>query len=198
MAQENRYARGKIYKIKSQNTDKIYIGSTCEPALSRRLAQHCNDYRNWKNGKHSYVSSFEILEAGDYDIILLEAVPCDSKDALHARENWYIEQNRAIAVNRHKAPTGLTYAEYHAQYYADNREEIAQKRAQYYADNRDKIAQYRAENREILNQWKKQKHACACGGAYTNSTKARHLKTVKHQRFIAAQAAEQPAQPVQE
>ena len=40
MSDYNMYSRGKIYKIVSDCTDKIYIGSTCEKYLSNRLAGH--------------------------------------------------------------------------------------------------------------------------------------------------------------
>jgi predicted GIY-YIG superfamily endonuclease len=45
------YSRGKIYKIVCNITNKIYIGSTCEPTLARRLAWHVQDFKKWKNGK---------------------------------------------------------------------------------------------------------------------------------------------------
>ena len=38
------YQLAKTYKIVDKTTDKIYIGSTCEPILSCRLAQHVAMY----------------------------------------------------------------------------------------------------------------------------------------------------------
>ena len=43
------YQLGKIYKIVAG--DLMYIGSTCEPTLSRRLTNHVCDYKSWKNNK---------------------------------------------------------------------------------------------------------------------------------------------------
>ena len=41
----NKYNNGKIYKIIDNTNDNIYIGSTTEPILSRRMAQHKSQYK---------------------------------------------------------------------------------------------------------------------------------------------------------
>lgn len=66
------YQLGKIYKIVDLDSNKCYVGSTCEPTLARRLANHVSDYKQHLKGKGSYVSSFIILAMDDYDIVLLE------------------------------------------------------------------------------------------------------------------------------
>lgn len=104
----SRYSRGKIYQIVSESTEDIYIGSTTEPLLSRRLASHMVSYKCWVEGKSNYVSSFDILKYGDHQILLLEEYPCRSKDALHAREQQWIDQNRDICVNKFRAHSGAT------------------------------------------------------------------------------------------
>ena len=92
------YKNGKIYKIQCFVTNKIYIGSTSQFYLSQRLKDHVEDYikymRNPKKSK--YITSFEVLKNKNYDIILLEKVPCDSKDELHARERYHIEKNECV------------------------------------------------------------------------------------------------------
>ena len=45
------YQDGKIYKIVDNTNNNVYIGSTCEPTLARRLAKHVGHYKFWKNGK---------------------------------------------------------------------------------------------------------------------------------------------------
>jgi hypothetical protein len=42
---DNKYQRGKIYKICSPHTEQIYIGSTTEKTLANRLAKHCAEYQ---------------------------------------------------------------------------------------------------------------------------------------------------------
>ena len=72
------YQLGKIYKIECNVTGKVYIGSTCEPILARRLAGHITSYKRYLNGKFHYISSFDVLQNEDYDIVLIESYPCNS------------------------------------------------------------------------------------------------------------------------
>jgi len=91
---------GKIYKITSGNTDKIYIGSTIK-SLEERLDRHEENYENWFNTdfETSYCSSFEILKYGDYKIDLLEDYPCLNRAELLEREGFYQIINYSICVN---------------------------------------------------------------------------------------------------
>ena len=92
-------------------------------------------------------------------------------------------------------------------YREDKKEEILQKTKQYRDNNIDKIKQYKIDNKEhILAQnkdyyqrtkehqserqqqekvkvWKNTKIVCPCGGSYTNSHKAEHLKCVRHKTY---------------
>ena len=87
-----KYEKGKIYKIISDNTDKIYIGSSCEPTLAHRLSKHRSNYKAWlKDNTNQYITSYEILKLENYSIILIENYPCNNKDELHAKERSVIE-----------------------------------------------------------------------------------------------------------
>tara|TARA_R110001606_G_scaffold296520_1_gene444317 strand:+ start:206 stop:652 length:447 start_codon:yes stop_codon:yes gene_type:complete len=44
--------------------------------------------------------------------------------------------------------------------------------------------QYYIDNREQQLEYKKQTHICECGATYTQSHKARHIKSKKHQNYI--------------
>ena len=83
------YQLGKNYKIVDLDSNKCYIGSTCEPTLARRLAKHVSDYKQYLKEKGGNISSYIILELDDYDIVLLENYPCNSKDELHVRDHNY-------------------------------------------------------------------------------------------------------------
>jgi hypothetical protein len=85
------YNLGKVYKIVDYTNNNCYIGSTCEPILARRLAGHVSKYRSYLNGKANNVTSFEIIKNGNYNILLIEEYPCETKDQLLAREGHYIE-----------------------------------------------------------------------------------------------------------
>ncbi len=105
----NKYHNGKIYTIRSHQTDKYYIGSTCD-ALHKRFYQHKQDLKRSNNGTHHLVSSYEILKFNDCYIELLENFKCESKNELTKREGELIRLNRANAVNiRIDGQTKLEY-----------------------------------------------------------------------------------------
>ena len=66
------FLQGKIYKITSTLTDKIYIGSTCKD-LKERLKDHKANYINHKKGIYKgKVRSFELMDLnGNVKIELL-------------------------------------------------------------------------------------------------------------------------------
>jgi hypothetical protein len=206
------YSKAKIYKIVDNTSDKCYVGSTCEPTLARRLAKHVSDYKRYVNGKHNNVTSFKIIENGNYDIQLIEGFPCETKDQLHAREGYWIQQTACV----NKVVAGRTQKQYyeenkelfnqkHKQYYEQNKDKIREyreqnkdKKKQYYEQNKDKIKQYRKQykekNRELLSQknreYKEQnkdklyeKHDCPCGGRYNRSNLTHHKKTKQHKQY---------------
>jgi hypothetical protein len=157
------YKQAKIYKIECNITGKNYIGSTCKKTLAERLAQHRASYKCYSKGTYHYVSSFDILANNDYDIILIESYPCDSKDELHARERHWT--NQLDCVNKCKNQgilNELGQIEYHKQY-------------------NDK---YRKQNKDIIYAKNNEKHNCACGGCYTYVNKQQHIRTAKHLKYI--------------
>ena len=128
------YANGKIYKIVCNITGKVYIGSTTVP-LSRRLAEHRCNYKCWKEGKRNFITSFDIIKNGNYDIVLLEEFPCENNEQLYQRERFYIES--LICVNK-IIPT-RTLKEYRI----DNADKIREQKKIYCIDNADKIKEYK-------------------------------------------------------
>ena len=120
---QNRYSRGKIYKIVSDCIHDIYVGATCEPTLGKRLTKHKGQMRLWEEGKYGYTSSYKILQQPHYDIVLIEEFPCQNKDQLHARERYWIE-NTPNCINK-CIPT-QTKKEYNEK----NKDKIKEKRQQ--------------------------------------------------------------------
>ena len=103
------YQNGKIYAIRSWQTDKYYIGSTTQ-SLSKRLSYHKKDYRAWVAHGLEYITSCEIFKYGDAYIELIENCPCDTKDELHKREGELIRQHITEVVNK-RLPGGKTLEE---------------------------------------------------------------------------------------
>ncbi len=96
----DRYKNGKIYKLVSDMTDDIYIGSCCIP-LCKRLYKHKVNNEMYKEGKrkHKCSASFLFELGGEVKIILLEEFPTDSKEKLLARERIHIENNKCVNMN---------------------------------------------------------------------------------------------------
>ena len=94
------FETGRIYKIVSDSTNKIQIGSTSK-TLDERLEVHESDYENWFNSdfKAYYCTSFEILKYGDYKILLLEEIVFSCKKDLLKLEGRYQIKNYYDCVN---------------------------------------------------------------------------------------------------
>lgn len=113
------YTYGKVYKIVSKMGNKIYIGITAKKYLSARMMQHKDDYKQWKEGKRRGNCCFELFEEYGFDnceIILLEKVPCQSIDELHAKEHKYIEElycvNRNLSIAQRTIPKSFRKVEH--------------------------------------------------------------------------------------
>lgn len=93
------YSKGKIYKITSPLTDKIYIGSTCLD-LKYRLSGHVADYKRFCLGlSKKYISSFDIIKLNEYNIELVENYSCKNKYELLKKEYETILKYKDIVVN---------------------------------------------------------------------------------------------------
>jgi gas vesicle protein len=139
------YQNGKIYSLRSHQTDDVYIGSTTL-SLALRKAGHVGDFKRWLNGCKNYVTSFEIIKYDDYYIELIEYFPCNSKEELHKREGEIIREtencvNKVIAGRSQK------------EYCEDNKEKMKEYWKQYREDNKEKIKQYREDNKEKKKQY---------------------------------------------
>ena len=144
MESKNKYEISKIYKIESHLGDKIYIGSTCQPYLSKRLEGHRTSYKRWKNGKTiNKVNIFDIFDEYGVEnckIILLESCCLKSIDELRAREAYHIKSN--TCVNR-MIPNRTA-----KEWYCDNRDEILKKKKEYQEQHKEKYKEYGRKYRE--------------------------------------------------
>ena len=46
------------------------------------------------------------------------------------------------------------------------------------------FSEYCQNNKVKITEWKKEKHACLCGGSYTQCNKAQHFKSDMHQAYL--------------
>jgi hypothetical protein len=95
----SKYENGKIYTIRSNQSDKYYIGSTCSP-LNKRLYEHKRSYKRYLDGKLKMkTASYEIVKFDDAYIELLELFPCQTKIELIKREGELIRQHKHEVTN---------------------------------------------------------------------------------------------------
>jgi hypothetical protein len=131
----NRYYQGKIYKLVDNTNGNLYVGSTCEKKLCRRLQKHVCGYKIWKRGGNQRkMRSFDIIKNNDYKIILLENYPCETKEELLAREQYYIDT--LVCVNKNN--TYHNKLEYQRKWSVKNREKVNQYVRDWRSKNPDK------------------------------------------------------------
>lgn len=149
------YENAKIYKIVSKNTDKCYVGSTCQE-LKDRLTGHISKFK-----RDSGTTSKHILKFGDYEIVLIENYCCENKAELETRERFYIESLNSV-----------------------NKVIPGRSRKQHYQDNAAAIKQYHQNNKATILERKKKKYNCQCGGKFTHGNRVSHQKTKKHMKYL--------------
>jgi hypothetical protein len=165
----NKYNNSKIYKIVDNTNGNVYIGSTIQKYITYRLSKHVSNYRLYLKDKYHYVTSFEIIKNGNYDIVLIENVNCETKEQLHARERFYIETIECI----NKCIPNRSRKEYRN----THRDDKNRKNLEFYHKNKNEI-----------NEKKKQKFTCCCGSKCNISEKPRHERSIKHQTYLKNQA----------
>lgn len=182
----NKYENSKIYKICSDFGDDMYVGSTTNQ-LSKRMATHRSDYRQWKQGKKGKCSSYDIFDKYGVDnckIILVEECKCNNKNQLRKKEDEYIRNMDCI--NKNKAfITDEEKKQYKQQYYEDNKHNILEQVKQNYEQNKDnklqQMKQYYEQNKEkLLEQMKQPKHCDDCNCEIRKSDFKKHERSKKH------------------
>jgi hypothetical protein len=106
----------KIYKITSNNTDNIYIGSTTK-SLQERLKGHISDYKQYckfwdkmdDNGNPNCCSSRKILMLKDFNIEMVDEFTYKTKEDIRLREQFYINLYNDICINETKAFSEYKY-----------------------------------------------------------------------------------------
>jgi hypothetical protein len=173
------YANTKIYKIFSYSGDKIYIGATTKQYLSQAMSKHRDNYTQYKKGKTTHISLFDLFdeyEIGNCLIELIDSRPCANKNEASKFQGEYVKS--LDCINKHIP--GRTDKEY----YQDNKVKILDYKKEYYETNKEKMneitKQYFKDNKERLNE----KNACECGGRYTFRNKSSHLRSARHLYYL--------------
>tara|TARA_R110001599_G_scaffold195197_1_gene391527 strand:+ start:53 stop:532 length:480 start_codon:yes stop_codon:yes gene_type:complete len=156
----NKYEKSKIYKLVNEQ-GMCYYGSTIH-CIDKRKSKH---YCEFKSGNSNYTSKFLFENNKKVHVELVELFPCNSKEELHARERYHIENNPCV----NKVIPGRTGKEYYqdnliykimwqADYDANHKEQIKLKGQNYYKNNKEIINLKRRiryeEKKKLKNQEK--------------------------------------------
>ncbi|UCG02754.1 MAG: GIY-YIG nuclease family protein [Candidatus Heimdallarchaeota archaeon] len=185
------YKNAKIYTIRSNHTDKIYVGSTCSE-LRKRLNGHKGKYSMYLNGTMTkYMSSFEIIKYGDCYIELHEKYPCNDKTELNKREGELIRELDCV----NKRIEGRTAKEYYIDniekykvYREKNKEKISRNAKEYREKHNDELKIYDKKryqiNKEKIKKSISVKIKCECGIILTKGCLTRHMKSKIHKIYL--------------
>lgn len=209
------FNEGKIYKIVTEQSNKCYVGSTCD-TLIVRMNNHKTDYNCWLNGGTHFVTSFEILKYDDAKIELIELYPCETKRDLLQREGHYqrlldcvnkciagrtktqyYEDNKTIISDKRKQWRNNNKKHYSEQrkksdkkYYENKKYEIRDKQTMYYDNNKEhikrKTTQYYENNKQEIANKRGQKVICDCGILITKGNISTHKKSNRHIKLMEA------------
>lgn len=198
------YLNGKIYQMEpicDHEEGDVYIGSTCQEFISRRLAEHIYSYKKWKNGKNPFISSFSLFEKygiANIRIILLETFPCNSNDELRSREAYHQKQNKcvnkfiAFRSKEENQEYKKQYSEVHKedlkQYREEHRDEKIEYDKKYREENHEEIKQkqkkYREEHKQEISEKAKEIITCECGREVRKYKLKRHQRTDIHKELM--------------
>jgi hypothetical protein len=180
---------GRIYIIRSPNTEMVYVGSTIQ-TLRNRFYRH--------KAPTNDSSSKIIIDEGDATIELLEEVQVENERELRFHEQQYLELYKHIAVNEYFA-FGVDEErkkETYKKFYEEHKEKIIEYTKQYRLKNpedfKKRCKEFHQKNKERLNK-KSQEFRdknkdvnikCPCGSVFAKYSKSHHLKSQKHQKYL--------------
>ncbi len=157
------YSKSIIYKIYDNTNGDTYYGSTCSE-LRYRMNNHKTNAS--PNHKGTPPVSKQIILNGNYDASVVERFPCETKQQLHTRERWWIENNKCI----NKQIPIRDKGENNHIYYKLNNEKLREKQSEYYKNHKEHCAIRDAE-----------KVLCECGSMVRRSYYfKRHKRTASH------------------
>ena len=188
-----------FYKIvcRDLTIQDCYVGHTTNFRIRKNGHKTTCNNPNARN-HNTYVYSFIRDNGGwdNFDMILIETMKCESKLDAERKERDYIENLNSTLNQFIPSRTKKEWTEdnkdhvkqYKHDYHINNIDTIHEQKKDYYQENKEhtlnRVKEHYKQNTEKCKEWKNKCFACACGGAHTNSTKARHEQTKKHKDYL--------------
>ena len=124
----------------------------------------------------------------NFEIDVVEEYPCESKQQLEKREGEIIRQMGTL----NQKITGKTRKEYKEEFRDYLREFARENKKKWRIENREHYLEkergykktYRKKYKDKLQEKASTKVECECGGQYTLSHKAEHMRTKKHLKYL--------------
>ena len=187
------FSKAKIYCIRNNINDEIYVGSSTQP-LSKRMEKHRCDTRNVKKNSCSLYRYMNELGVENFYIELIEEYPCENIEQLRRKEGEWIRK-MATLNDQIAGRTTREYYDEHIQekkeydkiYQEANKEKRRQQAKERYERDKERIKQYANEryykDKDKIREYTKQTIECPCGAKFLILNKSRHLKTKCHQAY---------------
>ena len=184
------YKMSCVYIIRHKNSNDCYIGSTKQ--FDTRIRQHISNIDDEKRNCYNYKLYTFIRENGGWDNFdMVKVCDCEEDERIKMEQHHidFIKPslNCKNAFGEDIEKRNEYAREYSRNYRKNNREVVNEKLKIYYKNNKEKFRLYKRENKDIINEKKKQKrYTCECGSELRWVDKARHIRSLKHQRFLAS------------
>jgi hypothetical protein len=189
------YNNGKVYVIRNQVNDMVYVGSTVQ-TLAERMAGHRGDYKRKNCKSYKLYQAFDEIGITNFYIELVEDYPCESKEQLFRQEGHFIREYDSYKNGYNCLIAGRTPKEYEI----DNKEQIFETHKKWRETNKIVISE-KNKIKEILNKEKRtqqkiiyyienknkilKKYTCeVCNCELVESQKHRHERSPKHQQNL--------------
>lgn len=189
------FSKSVIYRIvcRDLTIKDLYVGSTTN--LTKRKLQHSSDCDNPNRIAYTYeVYAFIRANGGwkNWDIVMIEAFPCNNKDELHMRERYQIEKFGASLNMRLPIRTEAEEIKYKADWYAENRTRLREKGTLYSAAHTTEACEranlFYANNKDTINEARRQKIICECGRSTAKGRLTIHRKSKIHIDIMEAKS----------
>ena len=186
-----------IYKIWKEEDENFYIGSTLD--FNKRKSSHkhtCNNPElvsyNLKIYQHIRVNggwdswNMDIIEECEDICREIELI----KEMKPSLNTIYYDYDYKKWGKEYRKINADRINEYQKEYREENLDKTKEYKKEYYKKNADRLSERQKEyskiNADRIKENQNKKFNCECGGKYSYSHKARHMKSVKHQKYLGS------------